>query len=104
MKRVPLVRRTPLHRVSPLRSIRRGSRDYSTAREIVRDRAKGWCEIRLGGICEGRGVQAHHRLRRSQGGPDVPENLAWTCAACHAFVHAHPEWSYRAGWLLRKIA
>lgn len=97
-------RRQPLRRVTPLRSVRRGSRRLSAARIEVAQRAKGWCEIRVSGVCEGRGVQAHHRLRRSQGGPDHADNLAWTCAACHQFVHAHPEWAYAMGWLLRRLA
>lgn len=105
MKRTPLVRRLPLQRVTPLQPRRRGSsRMYLAARTEVAERSKGWCEIRVRGVCEGRGVQAHHRLRRSQGGPDIAANLAWTCDACHRFVHAHPEWAYAMGFLLRRLA
>lgn len=40
-------------------------------------------------VCERRlGVDPHHRIYRSQGGHDVPENLVWLCRACHDDVHA----------------
>ncbi len=45
----------------------------------------------------------HHRLRRSQGGPDTYVNLLHLCdiGGCHAYVHANPAESYLRGWLLR---
>lgn len=33
------------------------------------------------------GVHVHHRVKRSQGGSDVPENLVWLCIACHSDAH-----------------
>lgn len=38
--------------------------------------------------CEQRpGTQLHHRVLRSQGGDDVPENLEWLCSVCHMDIH-----------------
>ncbi len=34
-----------------------------------------------------RGIHVHHIVFRSQSGGDVPENLAWLCAACHDARH-----------------
>lgn len=40
-------------------------------------------------ICELRaGVHVHHKVFRSQGGNDEPENLSWLCYACHDDIHA----------------
>jgi 5-methylcytosine-specific restriction endonuclease McrA len=33
------------------------------------------------------GIHVHHRIHRSQGGGDVPENLVWLCGACHDEAH-----------------
>lgn len=96
MKRTPLRRRTPLR-------IRRGpNRLWRMARREVESRANGWCEVRVDGVCEGRGCHAHHILLRSAGGADDPSNLAWTCAPCHGHIHDHPAWSYEHGWLRRR--
>lgn len=45
------------------------------------------------------GLHLHHRLRRSQGGSDAPENLVTLCAAHHGWVHEHPEKARLAGLL-----
>lgn len=38
--------------------------------------------------CERRnGAYIHHKTFRSQGGDDVPENLAWLCGVCHDAAH-----------------
>jgi 5-methylcytosine-specific restriction endonuclease McrA len=38
--------------------------------------------------CERRGgVHVHHRVFRSQGGNDEPENLEWLCFQCHDDIH-----------------
>jgi 5-methylcytosine-specific restriction endonuclease McrA len=39
------------------------------------------CEMRVG-------VDSHHRVYRSRGGSDVPENLVWLCRPCHDDIHA----------------
>ena len=38
--------------------------------------------------CERRaGTDVHHRVFRSQGGDDAPENLLWLCRPCHDEMH-----------------
>ena len=39
-----------------------------------------YCETR-------RGIHVHHRVFRSQGGDDAPENLVWLCGVCHDEAH-----------------
>jgi hypothetical protein len=57
------------------------------ARKFVRDRSDGRCEARLLGICLGRAMSFHHRLRRSQGGLWTPSNGLDVCGdgtrGCH---------------------
>ena len=39
-------------------------------------------------LCEMRpGSEVHHKVFRSQGGGDVPENLIWACTVCHRDIH-----------------
>jgi len=41
-----------------------------------------------GDLCEQRpGMDAHHRVYRSQGGSDAPDNLMWLCRPCHRDLH-----------------
>ncbi len=83
---------------------RKGRTVYAESRDVVHGRSKGWCEIRVPRVCTGRGVEFHHKLMRSAGGPDTPDNLVHTCPACHLYVHRNPSWSYRVGWLLHRLA
>lgn len=53
-----------------------------------------WCE-RPGGA-----LDAHHILRRSQGGKDAPENLRPLHRICHRYVHEHPEEARQRGLLV----
>lgn len=46
-------------------------------------------------------IHLHHVLRRSQGGPDTPENLVALCAVCHGWVHEHPALARERGLLAR---
>jgi 5-methylcytosine-specific restriction endonuclease McrA len=39
------------------------------------------CEKRLGG-------HVHHKVFRSQGGNDEPDNFMWLCVCCHDDIHA----------------
>lgn len=66
----------------------------------VEDRADGMCEALIPGVCTGRAEQLHHRQMRSQGGQHTVENGIFLCHACHAWVHAHPKWAYRAELLV----
>jgi len=97
------VKRTPLRRRTPLRANRGRSmsKEWRQARTWTEDRAGGRCEAKAPG-CVGRGAHAHHILRRSQGGPDDPSNLAWVCPPCHAYIHANPAWAYEHGLLRRR--
>lgn len=49
-------------------------------------------------------VLRHHKRRRSQGGTDDHWNTADLCLSCHDHIHAHPELSYRLGWMTRTEA
>ncbi|WP_261796836.1 HNH endonuclease [Corynebacterium provencense] len=51
-------------------------------------------------VCVGPPQQIHHRQMRSQGGEHTIENGIFLCHACHAWVHAHPKWAYRAELLV----
>lgn len=89
---------------SPLRSKAKKRPGLILARLECRERAGGLCEIATP-LCPAglhQGAQAHHRLRRSQGGQDTPENLMWLCNGAHTHVHAHPAESFEKGWLLRR--
>ncbi len=61
-------------------------------------RCNSLCEARTR-ACSGRGNQAHHVLRRSQGGSNDLGNLLWVCRGCHDFIHKHIEQAYKQGWL-----
>lgn len=47
------------------------------------------------------GLEASHRLRRSQGGAWVPANILALCHTCHAWCHHHPRYAERGGWFVR---
>lgn len=76
---------------------------YRKAREAVQERSEGRCEARAFGGCTGTGEQAHHVLRRSQGGTDTPGNLLWLCAFCHGWVHEHPKAAEEKGLLRSRV-
>lgn len=95
MKRAPLTRRTPL------RAKRRPGVPVSV-RAVVAARSAGRCELpRVTHDCTGVAVHLHHRLMRSQGGPDTAGNLLHVCHAGHHAIHANPARSYAEGWLIR---
>lgn len=106
MKRgAPLKRGAPPKRHQPIIKVRRGTaRSTSDFSDEVRQdliaRSNGWCEVAVPG-CAGRGTQAHHRLRRAQGGKGTLKNGLWVCRACHSFIHDHPAESFERGWLIR---
>jgi hypothetical protein len=70
--------------------------------EAVIERADYACELMKPGVCTGRGEQIHHRKLRKHGGEHSLANCVLLCRACHhEWVHAHPAWSYEAGWLVK---
>ena len=82
-------------------SKRRSQVKYAKARAEVIERSQGRCEAAVSSVCRGRGDQAHHVRRRSQGGSDDPSNLKWVCDACHGHIHAHPAEAESVGLLKR---
>jgi hypothetical protein len=112
MKRTPLQRRTPLRRSAPLNNraplerrtpLRKGKRSRGVPKAITSE-----VVLRDGGCvapsmipavkCWGR-LDPHHVLRRSQGGPDTPENLVTLCRAHHDWVHTNPKHARELGLL-----
>lgn len=83
------------------RSKRRDAAKYAQARAVVFERSQGRCEASVEGVCLGRGDQAHHRRRRSQGGADDPSNLLWICNPCHTWAHSYPTQAEALGLLER---
>ncbi len=70
------------------------------------ERAGYACEARTPGcrfgiLGAGQPLHLHHKLRRGQGGTDDLDNLLVVEPGCHDYIHANPEESYRAGWLIR---
>lgn len=71
-----------LARQSKKRASLRAGYDAVVSRVFLR--ARGQCEVVLDGTrCARRAKDAHHVVKRSQGGPDTPENLLACCRACH---------------------
>lgn len=111
MRRTPLARTTPLKQrtglsrgtgLKPVSDKRRRDLDaYRAARDEVRDRADGRCEMGTP-VCTGQGVEAHHV--RGRVGPLLTDTewLAWTCAQCHRYAHEHPAEAYEHGWMSRR--
>jgi hypothetical protein len=63
--------------------------------------ANGYCQAKVATLCKGYGDQAHHRQRRSQGGPDTTENGRWLCYRCHDLIHFREvDWARRHLWLI----
>jgi hypothetical protein len=93
-------RSTMLERAPKFRPSRTPKRDQrapmseSKAREIVYARSQGWCEVRLPGICLGRGAQWHHRRDRIHGGLWLPSNGLHVCGSpihgCHGALTTPP--------------
>jgi 5-methylcytosine-specific restriction endonuclease McrA len=52
-----------------------------------------WCEV------PGGALDAHHIVRRSQGGKDVVNNLTSVHRVCHRFIHEHPTAAKARGFL-----
>ena len=81
------------------------------ARDLVRARSGGWCEVRLPGVCLGRAANMHHRKNRSQGGKWAASNLLDLCGSgttgCHG-VLTDPQGrraEYEAtGWIVPSYA
>lgn len=102
-RRAPIARRSSDLAQAPKRRPKRRTRTASTvdrAAVIARDGgcvgARAIPETRCAGA-----LHLHHVIRRSQGGPDTPENLVTLCAVCHDWVHGHPAQARLRGLLAR---
>jgi hypothetical protein len=71
--------------------------ELSAIRPALIDRCSGLCEVCLSEY----GTQAHHKLRRSQGGTNALSNLLWVSSECHRRIHDRPEWAYLVGFMTR---
>lgn len=98
-KRTQLRRTRGLRQRSPKRAA--ADRALDRVRFEVVARSEGACEANVEAVCTGRGEHAHHVRRRSQGGPDVADNLLWLCAACHRWTHDNPAAAAAMGLLKR---
>jgi len=71
-------------------------------RDLVRARSQGRCEVFDGAArCGSDAHHMHHRLPRSRGGEHTADNLLHVCSTHHHEIHAHPQWGYQHGYLLR---
>jgi 5-methylcytosine-specific restriction endonuclease McrA len=52
-----------------------------------------WC------LVPGGSLDPHHRIRRSQGGPDKAWNLVSVHRVCHRYIHEHPTEAKQRGFL-----
>jgi hypothetical protein len=111
MKRTPLKRNTQLSNSPKAKQAQRMRTPMiatktkydpaeSPARKAVYGRSNGDCEIRIPGVCTGRGTEWHHRRFRSQGGPWAPSNGLHLCGSCHQEVtDVRPEHDVNGWWV-----
>ena len=106
LRRSPMPRGKPLTRSAPMRLApleRRRRPAAPSKRPSGRARPSepfaGACEAQTPD-CAGPVTQRHHRKLRRQGGSDEAANTLDVCSPCHDFIHANPQKSYTAGWLL----
>ncbi len=103
----PLVRKTELARKTALkaRAIRAStpvvSPEEKAAKDTVRGRSGGVCEIQVPGVCWGRAKDFSHRIREGQGGPWCPRNGLDACRACHEWTHRFPVAARVKRWALK---
>jgi hypothetical protein len=98
-----LTRSAGLPRTERKRKPRRNTDPSPAMKEAVRKRDEHAC-ARCGISITGRLHSIHHRVRRSQGGKNVPECLVTLCGdgllGCHGWVHRNPAEARAFGWLL----
>lgn len=122
-----MIRRAGLHRYTPLRAVKELARSGPLRPHRVRHTATGrsarpttdWAELRAllwarcEAYCERCGQRlnpiwwdAHHRLLRSQGGPDDIRNLVALHRSCHTgdpeSVHNNPTAAEARGLIVRR--
>lgn len=111
--RKPLRRKAPLSRRPPTRSKHTPSKPrrlpkpdqefWATQREKLYARAGGRCEF---GGCDlnNTGMEAHHRMLRSQGGGHGMENLTALCPTHHRWCHGNPAGARMRGFIVPRAA
>lgn len=99
----PMKRAAVLARTSRKRSPVRDTGPSPAVRALVLARDGSLC-VRCGISVTDRSRSIHHRVRRSQGGRHVPENLITLCGdgltGCHGWVHRNIAEARASGWLL----
>jgi hypothetical protein len=98
-----LARTSGLNRAVPMQASRKDSIPLAVRKLVYKRDA--WCCVRCGLFVMGEPHNVHHRIRRSQLGPDSPENLILLCGSgnttgCHGWVHGHVKDAQEHGWLL----
>lgn len=92
-----------LPRAAWVRKMGKGTDPSPAVKAAVRKRDDYAC-ARCGVNVAERLHSIHHRVRRSQRGRHVAENLVTLCgdgiAGCHGWVHRHPVEARAHGWLL----
>ncbi len=91
----PILKPTPRMKVrKPIRS-RPHVIDWRIRQEVtIRDEGTcQWCKV------PGGALDAHHVLRRSQGGKDEVTNLKSVHRICHRYLHEHPAEAKARGFL-----
>lgn len=75
------------------------------ARQRVRERSGGNCEVRHPEVCQGRATNFQHRKNRSQAGGWSPSNGIDVCGSgttgCHGWIHANPAEATARGWTVK---
>lgn len=112
LQRRPFVSRgSALARTSPLKAKRSKARPVAdqpvgvgegVARDRVKARSGGWCEIQMPG-CFGRATDWHHRKNRSQRGLWQASNGLHACRWCHEHVtdtRGHRALFEANGWIV----
>lgn len=71
------------------------------ARQVVRERSAGRCELDVRNVCTGRATSWSHRQSRARRGLWTPANGIDACGSgttgCHGWVENHPTWAEAAG-------
>lgn len=78
---------------------RQDAKEMRAAMKVVRARSGGHCEMHMPHECTRIADHPHHRVRRSQGGSNDPQNIVHTCFSAHRWIHDNPAQARLAGYL-----
>ena len=99
----PMPRKRSTARTQPARQVGVGE---GLARDRVKARSGGWCEMQVPGVCLGRATNWCHRVGKGQGGQWRASNGLAGCGSgttgCHGWCHANPAAARERGWMLRR--